>query len=583
MTDKYSKNFQVNTPHQVTKNVLVISDLADNVNEQDLNIFFENFRESILVIQYNRSRSEYLGAKANSATIIFKEFKEAEKAKYSLNMRKLKGKTVRITWHERDSLVRYNNQVNVYVKSIPLNVSPREFYEYFCTFGDVVSAKLVENEDGNHLGYGYVHFASTETKNKCIEDSNDKEIWPGSKLVVENFQKKQERSTQDGGMNPNKSIFMKNFPSDYDEKKIKELIGDVKVTWMRIMSDSKDRSYAIVILESEEDAAKLKALNKTVLNGQELFVDNLMNKLDRKRYLVSKINDTNMQLTRKFRDCNLHIRNLPTEMDEDGLRKLFSAFGDIKSVKIPTTTTVTKIKGEFKETLTSCCFGYICYNDSVAAKKAFEEMNSKIIDGCKRPLIINYFMPKNERSQAFNSTGGAFNKKNMNWDGLNMNYTPFSGDMMMKGGNQPNLRQFPQGGNNMHQQQGYNQKGKFNNNYNQTGGQQTPIVPVTQVTEQPIKTPVVEQEKKDNEPDYELIKNMEDDTSKKDYLGEYIFRKIESHQLTEMNNMSMDHIGKITGMILGIEDVNEIIDICKNTDHLTSRIIEALNLLNSTN
>ena len=135
----------------------------------------------------------------------------------------------------------------------------------------------------------------------------------------------------------------------------------------------------------------------------------------------------------------------------------------------------------------------------------------------------------------------------------------------------------------MHQQQGYNQKGKFNNNYNQTGGQPTPTVPVTQVTEQPIKTPVVEQEKKDNEPDYELIKNMEDDTSKKDYLGEYIFRKIESHQLTEMNNMSMDHIGKITGMILGIEDVNEIIDICKNTDHLTSRIIEALNLLNSTN
>ena len=45
----------------------------------------------------------------------------------------------------------------------------------------------------------------------------------------------------------------------------------------------------------------------------------------------------------------------------------------------------------------------------------------------------------------------------------------------------------------------------------------------------------------------------------------------------------MDHIGKITGMILGIEDVNEIIDICKNTDHLTSRIIEALNLLNNTN
>ena len=73
---------------------------------------------------------------------------------------------------------------------------------------------------------------------------------------------------------------------------------------------------------------------------------------------------------------------------------------------------------------------------------------------------------------------------------------------------------------------------------------------------------------------------MEDDGSKKDYLGEFIFKKIENHKLTEAHNLTMDDVGKITGMILGIEDVNEIIDICKNVDHLTSRIMEALSLLN---
>ena len=166
---------------------MVISDLADNVNETDLNIFFEKYKGSILVIQYNRTRNEFLGGKANSATVIFKEHKEAEKAKYDLNMRKLKGKTVRITWHERDSSARYNNQANVYVKNIPTNVTARQFYEFFCTFGDVTSAKLVEDEDGNHLGYGYVHFANSESKNKCIQDADEKEIWPGSKLKIENF------------------------------------------------------------------------------------------------------------------------------------------------------------------------------------------------------------------------------------------------------------------------------------------------------------------------------------------------------------------------------------------------------------
>ena len=38
-------------------------------------------------------------------------------------------------------------------------------------------------------------------------------------------------------------------------------------------------------------------------------------------------------------------------------------------------------------------------------------------------------------------------------------------------------------------------------------------------------------------------------------------------------------IGRITGMILGIEDIKEIYDITTNYDSLTSRINEALGLL----
>lgn len=549
------KNFMMNNHTQETKNVLVISDLADNVNEQDLQIFFEDFKDSILVIQYNRSRSDFLGGKSNSATIIFKEYKEADKAKYQLNMRKLKGKTTRITWHERDSTVRYNNQANVYVKNIPLDVTARQFYEYFCTFGDVVSAKLVENEDGNHLGYGYVHYSNPEAKNSCLEASNDKEIWPGSKLTVENFQKKQERTTGNTPMNPNKSIFMKNFPADYDEKKIRDLIGkDVKISWMKVMSDPKDRKYATIILENEEDSVKVKKLNRTEINGQELFVDNLMNKHDRKRYLISKIHDQNMQLTRKFRDCNLHVRNLPSDFKEDDLKKLFGAYGEIKSVKVPTTKIGTKIKGELVEIVTSCCFGYVCFSDPESAKAAFDDMNGKVLEGSKRPLIISYFMSKNERAQAFNQSG--FSKKQ--WDGLNMN-NPYMADLMNP---KSNMRQFPQ----------QIQKGQPNMNM---------MMNDLSINNMPVEHHKPLEDKRIDEPDYNLLKNLEDDGSKKDYLGEFIFRKIESHKLSETHNLTMDHIGKITGMILGIEDINEIIDICRSNDHLTSRILEALSLLNA--
>lgn len=557
------KNFLNQNQPQDMKNVLVISDLADNVYEQDLQIFFEKFKDSLIVIQMNRPRSDFYGSKSNSAIVIFKEFKEAEKAKYELNMRKLKGKTIRITWHERDSSLRYSNQVNLYIKNIPTQVTPRQFYEYFCKFGEVVSAKLAEDEEGIHLGYGYVHFSTNEAKNKCLEDTDEKEIWPGSKLKVENFQKKNERSTQET-MNPNKSIFMKNFPEDYDEKKLKELLKDVKVSFMKMVTDKSNRKYAIVSVESEEEANKVKNLNKTDINGNELYVDNLMNKHDRKRYLANKIYDQNIQLTRKFRDCNLHVKNLPIEMKEEDLKLLFTQFGDIKSVKVPETITVTKIKGEFVERTTSCGFGFVCFTSSDSAKLAFEDMNGKTLEGSQRPLIISYFMPKNERSQVLGNTYST--KKNMSWEGMGLNQPFMGGDMFGRGpyrmpphlmNMQPQTKTVNNTNNNL-----------LNNNTPNTQGKQTT---------QPQET----DKKQVDEPNYDLLKNMEDDASKKDYLGEFIFRKIESHFLTETNNLTMDHIGKITGMILGIEDINEIIDICKNENHLTSRIVEALSLLNS--
>jgi len=66
---------------------------------------------------------------------------------------------------------------------------------------------------------------------------------------------------------------------------------------------------------------------------------------------------------------------------------------------------------------------------------------------------------------------------------------------------------------------------------------------------------------------------------KKITLESLFFKKIENHKLAQTNNFTIDKIGKITGMILGIDDLNEIIDICMNQEHLSSRITEALGLL----
>lgn len=494
-----------------SKSVLVVSDLADNINENDLRIFFDKYSEAIALIQIRSG----IKTSSTTATIVFKEFKDANAARLELNLRKLKGKTVRITWHEKDTLVRYGNQFNLYVKNIPLNVSPRQVFEHFVQFGDIVSAKINENDDGEHNGYGYVNYANAESMNRCIESTDNKEIWPGSVLRVEVFQKRNERET---GLTASTGLFVKNFPSSYDEPQIRELFGGLKIVWMKVSIDTFNRKCAFVCFENEDSLIKAKQLHGVVIDGCELYVDNLMNKSERKRYLTTKINEHNLQLSNQFRDCNLHIKNLPLEITEDNLKSIFSTFGAVKSVKIQTQINVTKIKDQFVEKTVSCGFGYVCFFESNGAKAAYETLNGQLIQGfdSKKPLEISFFLSKLERRQL---------------------------------------------------QKGFNKPQQYTKTYPE------PIIQPQQV--------LIPNERKQEEPDYNAIRRIEDEGTKREVLGEIIFKKIELHELSEQNKLTFDHIGKITGMILGIEDINEIFDICKNKEHLTSRIFEALELLNS--
>ena len=65
----------------------------------------------------------------------------------------------------------------------------------------------------------------------------------------------------------------------------------------------------------------------------------------------------------------------------------------------------------------------------------------------------------------------------------------------------------------------------------------------------------------------------------KDYLGEFLFKKIEQHPVAQSKNLDVDTISRITGMILGIQNINEIFNITINNELIASRIKEALELL----
>ena len=266
----------------------------------------------------------------------------------------------------------------------------------------------------------------------------------------------------------------------------------------------------------------------------------------------------------------MHIKNLPEKCTEKQLNDEFAKYGEVKSLKIPKYILVTKVGNQLKEECVSRGFGYVCFHSQEAAKKAKEEMNNQVLSSfpdSKRPLLIDFFMPKFERKNILLKCQQQFNPNSRQQMPLMNPMTAFGAPHQM---NMP----FGMGHPMMNKQGGakntsiYQQQPAMQNR----SGLPKPIPTNPQAQFAPIK--------KDDDPDLAYYNSIEDDSAKKEYLGEFIFKKISNHNLNQSKGFTIDVIGKITGMILGIDDLSEILDICRNHDNLTARIVEALQLLN---
>ena len=566
----------MNSNESQGKNVLFISELPDNIIDSDLQEFFIEYKNDIHMMQIDRSQKMYdvFNTRKPKATIIFKTHEKAEEARNKLNMRRLKGKALNIMWHERDNSIRYNNKANIFVKGISVNASPRKIYELFAQFGEIISTKICEDEDGNLLGYGYINYYNLESAENAINNLN-KYKYLDSELEVEHFQKKNERLQVP---QENSSIYIKNIPNEYIKgNELKSLFSKFgKIVFSKIFQDSNERPYAIFVYASAESANKAKdEMNDKKLNEKDevgLYVDLLQKKSERKRMLTTKIGDINNKLNQEYKNCNLYIKNLPHELTEEKLKEIFSKCGEIKSVKISKFILQTKRSGEFVEIEQSRGFGFVCFTTEEAAKKAKEEFDKKPLPGfenSKRPVLINNFMPKYERKQQFLNKLQAM---------PNQGY-PYNMPPAVPGF--PPYMYHP-----MYPRPAPNRGHKGNYRKPVQPMQQPPIrgmmnnqMKNTQNQMQPQNQNVINN--KEDEPNLEYLNSLGDPDAQKDYLGEYLFKKIEQHPIAQSKSLTVETISRITGMILGIGDIKEIYDITINNDSITARINEALALLES--
>lgn len=524
------------------KNVLYFSDLPSNVIQTDLEMFLEKYKDNIHLIVLNQNPRVSNNIQTLNAKVIFKDFDSANEVRREMNLRKIKGHSTRIMWDERDTTFRYNTKSNLFVKNIPVKVTPREVYEHFIQFGDISSAKLNEDDNGNHYGYAYITYYISEDADKAINETHNKEIW-GVTLEVTHFQKKNERNT-----NYTQKLYINNFPSTYTKEEMTNLClqyGDIDQC--EIQRDPYGRPFSIVYYKNEEDTTNaLHGLNNVNINGNKLFVQYYQNKYERKQFIETRLSENTRALNDQYQYCNLHIRNIPFQVTDDELRSVFEKFGSIKSLKIEKYILETKQNDIYKEVSTSKGFGYVCFDNQESAKAAIDSLNGRYLpkyESWLRPLIIEYFVPKNLRVNMTNQMS-----MGMGMGGNMVYYNNPQATMMTR---KPYIFQ-PQ----------------MNMGY-----QPRPLYPQIKQPSNLVGKPSTKSI------DMAYYSQLETDDAKRDFLGEQIFIAIKDSNISLKNNLTIDVIGRITGMIINIPDLNEVLDILKSETALYERINEALELL----
>lgn len=81
----------------------------------------------------------------------------------------------------------------------------------------------------------------------------------------------------------------------------------------------------------------------------------------------------------------IYVGNLPFKIDSEGLKKLFSSYGEIEEAVIISDKFSGRSKG----------FGFVTFKNNESGKKAIAEMNGKKVE--ERELKVSEAKPMEER------------------------------------------------------------------------------------------------------------------------------------------------------------------------------------------
>ena len=98
--------------------------------------------------------------------------------------------------------------MNIYVSNLSFNVQDEDLRDFFASYGEVTSAKVIsDRETGNSRGFGFVEMSDDAASKKAIAELDGATV-EGRTIKVMEAKPKEDRPSRgnsDGGYNNNKS------------------------------------------------------------------------------------------------------------------------------------------------------------------------------------------------------------------------------------------------------------------------------------------------------------------------------------------------------------------------------------------
>lgn len=376
---------------------LYVGGLPPGITKGRLVKLFSRIDETVKIC-LKENRYDKMGRPNPYAFVTFSTHENAERARQELNHTKIKGASICLSWCDRTTnSIRKTNIGNLWVNGLDRSVDNAQLDRIFSDFGEILMSKIVRDDQGNSLGYGYVQFMDPRDAELAMQELNGTMI-NGMAVRIEPFCKHDPDDTYT-------NVFIKNLPDTVVDQEsflnlilaawpdAEENICDTVETpqpCLMLGDDGMPKNFGFCQMKDHESALMLvEKLNGFLFADKIIVANRAKPRTERQREVAQAFVERKKAEYMMSKGRNLYVRGFDGGFTDEDLRSFFNRFGEIESAHVQMTENK---RGE----IVSKMFGFICFKSNQDAEKCIEESCLLVFDNGEQ-VYVSYFKPADER------------------------------------------------------------------------------------------------------------------------------------------------------------------------------------------